>query len=126
MSNHVTKSLIENKKMIKMRRLFWVVKEEIIRTGFRLKKGSGEVIASLCWHSACLYLSIKNIFIYQKSILIFLFFCFSLFSTSLLSPFRGLLSIVLINNLHKSITSKDLNCSMSPSLISLILLRPEN
>jgi hypothetical protein len=44
----------------------------------------------------------------------------------LLSPVSGLQTIVLINNLRKLIIFKDLNCSMSPSFIALMLLLAEN
>jgi hypothetical protein len=58
-----------------------------------------------------------------KSIVILLFFYLSFFRTSLLYSLRGLNSIVLIQNLLKSISSKDLNFSMSPSFITLILFQ---
>jgi hypothetical protein len=70
-------------------------------------------------------LIIKNIFIHQNQ---FSFSCsFVSVSSALLCFLHSVdCPIVLINNLHKSIHSKDLNCSMSPSFIALILLPSEN
>jgi hypothetical protein len=57
----------------------------------------------------------------QNLIVILLLFYRSFIITSALDIVRGLSSIVKINKLRKTIYSKDLNCSMSPSFIVLIL-----
>lgn len=61
-----------------------------------------------------------------KQISIWFFFLFSLRSTFLLYALREFIPIFIINNLLKSMYSKDMNCSRSPYFIELILFWSKN
>jgi hypothetical protein len=109
-----------------MRRLFLAVtgrklSELVFDRGMVQEKSSRVYAATLLVRT----LIIKNIFIHQNKLS---FSCSFVSVSSALLAFstQWIDSIVLINNLHKSIHSKDLNCSMSPSFIALILLSSEN